>query len=577
MAITNFNTSNQTFRKLMGNGLIYRVPMFQRDYSWSEQEWEDLWQDIVGMQAPGGEQGHYMGYLVLRSEDERNYDIIDGQQRMTTLSLIVLAVLGGLRRLVDKKIDAQDNTRRIEELRKTYIGYLDPVTLISQSKLSLNRHNDKYYQTYLVPLSSLPKYEPPPKRNLKASEHLLRKGFEWFDKRVGEHFDKSRSGADLARFVDFISDRLFFTVISVTDELNAYKVFETLNARGVRLSSTDLLKNYLFSVVHGSGGHEHELHALEDRWEVIVSKLGSEEVPNFLRVFWNSQNRFTRKPDLFKTIRRSVVDKQGAFGLLRDMDRDADIYAALGDAGDATWTAQQQRYIAQLEMFNVSQPHAMLLAARRVLDDDEFTSVLRACAIISFRYNVIGSLNPNEQERVYNDAAVKIAKGEFTQAAGVIHALRPIYPSDEQFRAAFGEKQIRTTTSARNRNIMKFILFEIERHVSPAHTALDPLSGRYTVEHILPEHPADNWPAFNDEQVERCVYRIGNMTILAKSPNRDIGNASYGDKKAIYGQSEFEITRRIVVECDEWTPERVAARQQWLARQATAVWRIAME
>ena len=79
MAITNFNTSNQTFRKLMGNGLVYRVPMFQRDYSWAEQEWDDLWQDIVAMLEPGGDQGHYMGYLVLQSSDERNYDIIDGQ------------------------------------------------------------------------------------------------------------------------------------------------------------------------------------------------------------------------------------------------------------------------------------------------------------------------------------------------------------------------------------------------------------------------------------------------------------------------------------------------------------------
>jgi uncharacterized protein with ParB-like and HNH nuclease domain len=324
MAVTNFNTSNQTYRKLMGNGLVYRVPMFQRDYSWAEQEWDDLWQDIVAMLEPGGEQGHYMGYLVLQSSDERNYDIIDGQQRMTTLSLIVLAVLRHLRRLVDLKIDADDNTRREEELRKTYIGYLDPVTLIARSKLSLNRHNDQFYQTYLVPLERLPK------RNLRASEHLLRKGFEWIDSRVRERFGEARSGADLARFVDMVADRLFFTVISVTDELNAFKVFETLNARGVRLSSTDLLKNFLFSVVHSAGGHEHEIRTLEERWEAIIGKLGSESVPDFLRVFWNSQNPLTRHSDWFKTIRASIKSKADVFSLLRDMDRDADIYAALG-------------------------------------------------------------------------------------------------------------------------------------------------------------------------------------------------------------------------------------------------------
>ena len=88
--------------------------------------------------------------------------------------------------------------------------------------------------------------------------------------------------------------------------VNAFKVFETLNACGVRLSSTDLLQNYLFSVVHSSGGHEHEIRTLEERWEAIVGKLGSEQVPDFLRVHWNSRNPLTRHSDLFKVIRGSV-------------------------------------------------------------------------------------------------------------------------------------------------------------------------------------------------------------------------------------------------------------------------------
>ncbi len=566
MAITNFNTSNQTFRKLMGNGLVYRVPMFQRDYSWTEQEWDDLWQDIVGMLEPGGEQGHYMGYLVLQSDDERSYDIIDGQQRMTTLTLLVLAVLSNLRRLVDNEVEAEDNRRRLEELRKTYIGFLDPVTLIGISKLTLNRHNDQYYQTYLVPL------EKPPKRNLKASEHLLRKSFEWFDDKVRERFGPDRSGQALARFVDTVSDRLFFTVISVADELNAFKVFETLNARGVRLSSTDLLKNYLFSVVHGAGGHEHEMRTLEERWETIVGKLGSESVPDFLRVFWNSQNPLTRHSDLFKAIRGSVRDKAGVFGLLRDMDRDADIYAALGDPGDAMWTADQKKHVAELAMYNVRQPYSLLLAARRALADGEFTRVLRACAIVSFRYNVIGNLATNEQERVYNAVAEKIARKELTATIDILRALRPVYPSDEQFRSAFTEKQVRTTTS-RNRQVLRYILFEIERQVS--NQAFDHSGDKYSIEHILPEHPGEDWTGFTDEEIDRCVFRIGNMTPLAAGPNRDLGDVPYTEKKPVYEQSEFAITQRIAAENDDWSADRIAARQRWLAAKATAIWRVA--
>ncbi len=565
MAITNFNTSNQTFRKLMGNGQIYRVPPFQRDYSWTETEWEDLWQDIIGMTEPEGEQGHYMGYLVLQSSDERKHDIIDGQQRMTTLTLIVLAVLGNLNRLVEQNIDADDNKTRIDELRKTYVGYLDPVTLISTSKLTLNRHNDRYYQTYILPLAHLPK------RNLKASEHLMRKGFEWFEERVRGRFEGGASGADLARFIDIVADRLFFTVISVTDELNAFKVFETLNARGVRLSSTDLLKNYLFSAVHSPGEHENEMRALEEQWESIIDKLGSENVPDFLRVFWNSHKPFTRHSGLFKKIRGSVKSKQDVFDLLRDMDRDADIYAALGTPEDEMWTKEQGKYIAELAMFNIRQPYSLLLVAKRTLDDAEFTRVLRACSIISFRYNVIGNLSPNEQELIYNSAAEKIALRQLSGAADIIQALGSIYPSDEQFNAAFAEKQLRTTTS-RNKNVMRYVLFELEKHVS--HSALDPKSDKYTIEHILPVNPGDDWPSFSDDQADRCIYRIGNMTLLAAGSNRDMGNAPYDKKKPLFEQSEFEITKSIAIDHNAWGPDRIASRQKWLAKQATSIWRI---
>ena len=181
MSATNFKTENNTYRKLIGNGLTYRIPRFQRDYSWSEDEWEDLWADILGILQEGGEPAHYMGYLVLQSQDDKSFDVIDGQQRLTTLTLVVLAAMKNLQRLVNDKTQAEQNQRRIDQIRQTYIGYLDPVTLVSRTKLTLNRNNDSYFQTYLVPLGHLPQ------RGFRASEHSLRKAFEWFEKRVRDY------------------------------------------------------------------------------------------------------------------------------------------------------------------------------------------------------------------------------------------------------------------------------------------------------------------------------------------------------------------------------------------------------
>ena len=211
-----------------------------------------------------------------------------------------------LQRLIDAGKDPERSSQRLEQLRQTYIGYLDPVTLLPRSKLSLNRHNDRYYQTYLVPL-----LDKLPQRGFNASEHLLRKSFTWFDQRIEQYVNKSSEsdkGLVLAQFVDQLSDSLFFTVITVTDELNAYRVFETLNARGIRLSSTDLLKNYLFSVIHKSSEHERELQILEERWETMVSRLGGESFPDFLRIHWNSRHSFARQSELFKKIRGRIKD-----------------------------------------------------------------------------------------------------------------------------------------------------------------------------------------------------------------------------------------------------------------------------
>ena len=455
----NFNTANSTFRQLMGNGLSYRVPMFQRDYSWGPDEWDDLWQDIVALFDEDPEPAHYMGYLVLQSTDNRAFEIIDGQQRMTTLSLLMLAAVAHLTHLSRSEDPEDPQRRRAEQLRGNYIGYLDPVSLVSRSKLTLNRHNDRFYQNYLVPLEDLPQ------RGLNASERLLRRAFLWFRERMEER--AGDDGEAVARFVDGAVDRLFFTIITVTDELNAFKVFETLNARGVRLSATDLLRNYLFSVVSRGDAHDGEIKALEDRWEGIVGLLGSESLPEFLRVFWNSRNQLVRKADLFKVIRDAIRDRSAAFELIRGMDRGARVYAALRNP-EEDWTAEERDSLAQLQMFNVRQPLAVLLAAFERFEEDGragFRRFLRAIAVVSFRYNVICSRQSNEQEVVYNQVARGISSGRIDGAAAAIAELRPVSPGDGEFGAAFADKALRTTSS-RNSKVVRFILLRLEAQLS---------------------------------------------------------------------------------------------------------------
>lgn len=568
MSATNFKTENNTYRKLIGNGLTYRIPRFQRDYSWTEVEWEDLWADILNTIQEGGEPAHYMGYLVLQSQDERSFDVIDGQQRLTTLALIVLAALKNLKKLVEEKNHPENNQQRMEQIRQTYIGYLDPVTLVSRSKLALNRNNDNYFQTYLVPLGHLPQ------RGFRASEHSLRKAFEWFEKRVREYAKKASGdeGVALASLVETMSDRLFFTVINVTDELNAYKVFETLNARGVRLSSTDLLKNYLFSVLHRDNEHANEMKALEDRWEAMVSRLGSESFPDFLRTHWISRRTFVRQSELFKTIRAQVSDRESVFDLLRGMEEDMDTYLALTNPEAASWTPDLKGFAQNLRMFSVRQPFPLLMAAHRKFSAADFESLLRSCVTISFRYNVIGSLPTNEQERVYHGLAQKISIGAVASVTEALEALKSVYPSDDAFRTAFSEKVIRTTNS-RNLRIVRYILCALEKQANGQDYDFE--SDSFNVEHVLPQNPSSGWSAFGIEEAEAMAYRLGNMALLNQAQNRALGNAEFSIKKPVLAVSNFVLTKKLAEENAEWTPERISTRQKAMAKVSTGIWRIA--
>ena len=147
------STGTTNYLELIGNGKTYRVPPYQRDYAWTEEEWEDLWNDIVDLRKQPDDR-HYLGALVVQARSDREFLVIDGQQRLATLAVLALAIIHRLRAMAGQGVDADRNRERASELRKRFIGEKDPASLVEGSRLHLNEADDHLYQDYLSSASS---------------------------------------------------------------------------------------------------------------------------------------------------------------------------------------------------------------------------------------------------------------------------------------------------------------------------------------------------------------------------------------------------------------------------------------
>ncbi len=402
-------TRTTQFGDSLGNGKIYQVPPFQRDYAWQEENWEDLWQDILMLHIHP-DASHYMGALVLQnsSTSDKEFTIIDGQQRLATLSIIAIAVIQKLQDLIDRGEQQAANQERKEILRRTYLSDKDPRSLRYSSKIILNENNDDFYQSNLINLR-----KPRHIRTLSKSNQLLWQAFEYFSSHLQELEEVVKSGDKLVAFLtDIIAQRLLFIQITVEDELNAYTVLETLNARGIELSSTDLLKNYLFSLFLGPDDRREA----QRQWRRIINTVQMEKFPEFLRYYLSLKQIRVKRERLFKIVREDVKDIHQAFALLDQLENYSGLFIALGNPNDEFWrdTPENRPFIYELELFRVKQAYPILFAAHERFSPHDFTRLLKLICVISFRYTVVSSLNPNELEMLYNKVAIAIANNEIT-------------------------------------------------------------------------------------------------------------------------------------------------------------------
>lgn len=511
------NTGTATYLELIGNGRVYTVPAYQRDYSWTSEQWEDLWTDLVEL-AERPDDSHYMGALVVENRSDRDFAVIDGQQRLATLSLLVLAVIDRLGELARQGVDAAANQERAQALRSRFVGEKDPASLVEASKLTLNDTDNAFYQDFLVQLRA--------PRSARAR-------------------------------------------IAVDNELNAYTVFETLNARGLELSATDLLKNYLFSQLRTAA----DLESLQQRWRNLVAIVQQERFPEFLRYHLQCELPRVRTQRLFKLMRDRVRSGEDTFALLDALERRADIFAALFDPDHVFWIERPESrpFIRELNAMRVRQMTPLVFAAWETMSLVDFARVLKLLVAVLFRYSAVGSLNTNALELVFHEAARGVLERRLATPAHVFEALRGVYIDDTSFEQQF--TFFAPDSAGQGNKLVRYVLGKLEADARGQ--PFDPDADPGSIEHVLPQNPTGVWePTFPRDAWERSIDRLGNLTWLEPAVNRALGNADIERKVEAYRASRYALTQRLPeVIGDAWTPARLEARQAAMARRAVHVWR----
>ena len=561
----NLTPENRSFSEIMGNSKSYTIPRFQRDYSWKEEQLSELWQDIE--QMPDNKTQHFMGYLVFKTGDNASYEVIDGQQRLTTINLYILAALACFQEKSDKNEDKEENDQRIEIYRTAYIGFLDTVTLNTKSRLILNRNNKDHFQAIIrelgVPRSRL--------EIINATNRKLNKGFQFFKKKLDE---LNLSGKDLAQHIEDVTNGLAFITISVEDDLNAYLVFETLNARGVQLSAPDLLKNYLLSTVaQDSTYNKDHFDDFDERWAGILKQLGESNFTDFLRSHVGISQPLPSKKDLYRSLKKTVTKSAQVFNHLKEIENNAPIYTMIRNERGRFWDSlddgkyhEAKPYLETLRTFNIKTPMSLLMSAFNTYSDNpkDFIKILQWITAISIRYNVIGEKIANDQETLYNKIANDLYNNPKLKPNDIKHRLKPVYLNDTDFESAFRIKQMPSRQT--NKRIV-FLLSQIEKQANDGKAP--PLN--ITLEHILPYSPNDEWKEyFGLETYADAIDRLGNLTIVS---GKNMGQEPFDEKREFLAKRDFAVNRKIAT-YDKWDIAALDDYQSWLAKKAKSIWKI---
>jgi hypothetical protein len=565
----------------------YRVPLYQRDYAWEDDQIDDFASDLVGSASNDGE--HFYGTIVVSKDapgpeysglDDVRY-VIDGQQRLTT-ALLALTVVR------HHSIEVGDG-----EHAGMLRGHtaLEGLSENARPRLFANRGNQAFLTAALVKSkdsADLQRLFRELTDEQRVSSDRMRNAYSRLRRHMAQHVlltlgidahpdDHSlvqpltseslteNGGQILRRLARTLMDRALFIEITVRRWEDAFSVFEGLNNRGLDLSERDLVKNSVLSRGHRDEVSPDEMLRMEERWDELTGRVAESKFARFLRHYLLLHYADVPLKRIVRTLNDHYRDVT-AEKMITDLDRAARGYEKI-ERPSVVKDDQLQETLRRFAALDANRSYPILLAGMLVnLSPSDLVRLTRAVEVLYFRRSAVMGKDNKSIEADIRTVAAALYEAGASGLDAAIAAVRALTPADEEFTEQFVRR------FGMKDSVARYMLASMENFLTEGNVKQVDLA--ITLEHIMPKHP-NRWklsPA--EEQIHHHTHaRLGNLTILKGRKNSSLGDRPFAKKKVAYKDEKLEINEDVLA-ATEWTSVEVDARQRKMAVLACRVWSI---
>lgn len=537
------------------------VPPNQREYSWlRDVQVKELLQDITtAIRNP--EKPYFLGTIVLTKVNDDNYEIADGQQRLATTTMIIAAIRDWFRK--------KSNSILVQSLENQFLCTIDTDQEEKISKLSLNVDDNEFFANKVVRAD----HNKSEQQAVRRSHKLIIQAFDEIQKHL-INIEKSNGDNTSQVFKDWIkylTNKAVVVRLSVLNIENAFKMFETLNDRGLKTSQADLVKNHLFKI---SESRLIEAQKLWSSMKGAIETVANEDediTMDFLKTACAILKGTTSKKDVMRVIQGKAQNKTECITVMTLLEEFSKEYAAIINPEHQKWNEYEpdvRRSIQAINQFGVTQISPLMLAISKYFGKNDVTVSYRRLVSWSVRFKIAG-FTGGRLDDIYTRLANKVYTNEIRNEKQLKKEAEKDVISDVEFRNSFANAKVNSARLARY--YLRSLETTVRQESNPEFIPNDDIV--INLEHIMPMTPSEHWGHVKKQDFDAHYSRIGNMALLQADKNSSLGNSTFDVKKTVYKKSAFTLTNHLA-DLEKFRIEEIEDRQKLLADLALKTWQL---